>query len=330
MNADTGTTNRLRGTIERFWRWLPTNVDRRVRFIVWANLVAQTIIVGTGGAVRLTGAGLGCPTWPRCTADSFVTTPEMGIHGIIEFGNRTLFFVVEIIAIIAVLFVIRYRAQRRDLFVLTVIPAASVFLQAIVGGITVLTGLNPYVVGLHFVLSVVLVALAAVLVYRAYEAPGPRVRIAPSWYAGLTHLTTFFVAVTVIVGILTTGSGPHAGDGGAKRNGLDPELLQHVHSWPAYITLGLTVILVIGAVRFPPRPRTRTFALWLLGVEIVQIVVGVTQARLGLPEILVGIHMVLACVLTAAMVAVVLSLKTPLASTVGEAERQPVAGSVNA
>jgi cytochrome c oxidase assembly protein subunit 15 len=193
----------------------------------------------------------------------------------------------------------------------------------------VLTGLNPYVVGLHFVLSVVLVVLAAVLVYRVYEAPGARARVAPAWYAGVTHLASFFVAVTVIVGILTTGSGPHAGDGGAKRNGLDPELLQHVHSWPAYATLALTVVLVIGAVRFPPRPRTRTFVLWLLAVEIVQIIVGVTQARLGLPEILVGIHMVLACLLTAAMTTVVLSLKSPVPSTVDEAERQPVSGSVS-
>lgn len=322
--------DRLAAAFEPLWRRLPTDIDRRVRFIAWANLVAQTVIVGTGGAVRLTGAGLGCPTWPRCTADSFVTTPEMGIHGIIEFGNRTLFFVVQIIAIVAVLFVIRYRAQRRDLLVLTIIPAGSVFLQAIVGGITVLTGLNPYVVGLHFVLSVVLVVLAAVLVYRVYEAPGPRTRVAPSWYAGLAHLTSFFVAVTVVVGILTTGSGPHAGDGGARRNGLDPELLQHIHSWPAYITLALTVGLVVGALRFPPHPRTRTFVLWLLGVEIAQIVVGVTQARLGLPEILVGIHMVLACLLAASMTAVVLSLKSPIASTVAEAERQPVVGSVAA
>ncbi len=320
--------NAVTRTLQRFWNWLPTGIDRRVRAIVWANFVAQTVIVGTGGAVRLTGAGLGCPTWPRCTAESFVTTPEMGIHGIIEFGNRTLFFVVEVIALLALLYVIKYRAQRRDLFVLTIIPAASVFLQAIVGGITVLSGLNPYVVGLHFVLSVVLVSLAAVLVYRVYEKPGVRTRVAPGWYAGVAHLTSFFVAVTVVVGILTTGSGPHAGDGGAARNGLDPELLQHVHSWPAYATLALTLVLVVGAVRFPPRPRTRTFVLWLLAVEIVQIIVGVTQARLGLPEVLVGLHMVLACLLTAAMTAVVLSLKATVPTTVAEAERQPVSGNV--
>ena len=132
----------------------------------------------------------------------------------------------------------------------------------------------------------------------------------------------------MVVGILTTGSGPHAGDGGAARNGLDPELLQHVHSWPAYATLALTLVLVVGAVRFPPRPRTRTFVLWLLAVEIVQIIVGVTQARLGLPEVLVGLHMVLACLLTAAMTAVVLSLKATVPTTVAEAERQPVSGNV--
>src|SRR5690606_20606263 len=153
------TVNRIAQEARRFWNWLPTDVDRRVRVVAWLNLVAQTVLVGTGGAVRLTGSGLGCPTWPKCTAESFVSTPEMGIHGVIEFGNRTLFFVLQIIAIFALLFVLKYRKRRRDLFILTIIPACSVLFQAVVGGITVLSGLNPYVVGLHFLLSVTLVVL---------------------------------------------------------------------------------------------------------------------------------------------------------------------------
>ncbi len=313
MNNTAGVVGRFRNSVAatavRFWNWLPTDVDRRVRVVAWLNLVAQTALVGTGGAVRLTGSGLGCPTWPRCTAESFISTPEMGIHGVIEFGNRTLFFVLQVIAIFALLFVLKYRARRRDLFVLTLIPAGSVLFQAVVGGIIVLSGLNPYVVGLHFLLSIALVVLATVLVFRVYNGNGPRARIEPFWLAVTTYAASFFVLVTIIVGILTTGSGPHAGDKGAARNGLNPEVLQHVHSWPAYITLGLTVVIVAAAWLLPV-PSLKMSSLLLLAIEGAQIVVGVTQARLGLPEILVGIHMVLACALAGAMTLTVLGLAT--------------------
>ncbi len=312
--------NAITQQAQRFWNWLPTGVDRRVRVIAWLNLAAQTALVGTGGAVRLTGSGLGCPTWPRCTAESFISTPEMGIHGVIEFGNRTLFFVLQLIALTALFFVLKYRHQRRDLFVLTIIPACSVLFQAVIGGITVLSGLNPYVVGLHFVLSVVLVVFASVLVYRVYYGNGERTLAVPRWFAITTHVTTFFVAVTVIIGILTTGSGPHAGDSGAARNGLNSEFLQHLHAWPAYVTFGLTLLLVAAA--FSLRLESvRRMLLLLLAVELVQIAVGLAQARMGLPEILVGIHMVLACVLAAAMTVTVLSLKTTAPARV---EAEPV------
>jgi cytochrome c oxidase assembly protein subunit 15 len=300
--------NAITQAARQFWNWLPTGVDRRVRVAAWLNLVAQTVLVGTGGAVRLTGSGLGCPTWPRCTAESFISTPEMGIHGVIEFGNRTLFFVLQVIALAALFFVLKYRRQRKDLFILTLIPACSVLFQAVVGGITVLSGLNPYVVGLHFVLSVALVSLGAVLVYRVYNGNGDRTLVVPLWYAITTHITSFFVAVTVVIGIITTGSGPHAGDSGAARNGLDSELLQHFHAWPAYVTFALTLVLVAGAWALKLESMRRVVVA-LLVVELVQIGVGLAQARMGLPEILVGLHMVLACVLAAVMTIVVLSLK---------------------
>ena len=237
---------RTPGILRRFWGWLPSRVDRRVIAAAWATLVVQVGIVGTGGLVRLTGSGLGCPTWPRCTPESFVNTPEMGIHGVIEFGNRLLTFVLVVVAIVTFLFVVRMRRQRRDLFWLALAIGLYVPLQAVIGGITVLTNLNPYVVGLHYFASVILVALAAVLVVRVYAAPGPRVRAVPDWFAAVASVTSGLVLVTVVVGILVTGSGPHAGDGGAARNGLDPELMQHVHSWPAYALLVLTLVLVGG------------------------------------------------------------------------------------
>jgi len=290
---------------------LPSAVDARIRAFAIASLVSQVLIVGTGGAVRLTGSGLGCPTWPKCTDDSFVNTPEMGIHGVIEFGNRLLTFVLVIIAIVMFVLVLRIRRERRDLFVLALVLGLGIPAQAVIGGISVLTGLNPYIVGLHFVVSAVLVVLATVLVYRVYAGPRGIRSLVPIWYSAVAHATSVLVALTILVGILTTGSGPHAGDSGAARNGLDSELLQHLHSWPAYAAFAASILLLIGAVRFT-RPRLVRFTAILVAVEIVQIAVGLAQARMGLPEILVGIHMVLACVLAGAMTAVVLSLREPL------------------
>ena len=289
---------------------LPAVVDTRVRVIAWASLVVQVLLIGTGGAVRLTGSGLGCPTWPQCVPGSLTNTPEMGIHGVIEFTNRALTGVVVVIAILAFLAVIRMRARRRDLFVLTLLQGLSIPLQAVIGGITVLTGLNSYIVGLHFVVSIALVVLTATLVYRVYYGPGGGPRLMPAWYRAVARVTALFVAATVVVGILTTGSGPHAGDADTPRNGLDTNLLQHLHSWPAYATLAGTVVLVLAAVALPgASARTRRFALLLLAVELVQIAVGISQARLGLPELLVGIHMVLAGLLVGAMTVVLLTLR---------------------
>lgn len=293
--------------MNRLYRWLPdSTADRRVRVLAWASLVSQTLIVGTGGAVRLTGSGLGCPTWPRCTEDSLVATPEMGIHGIVEFGNRLLTFVLVIIAILAFLSVLRLRRDRPELLRLTVLLGLGIPAQAVIGGITVLTELNPWVVGLHFVVSAALVALATVYVHRVYRGPSARQLAVPRSVRLLVLVTAVGAWITVLVGIVVTGSGPHAGDGGAARNGLDSELLQHVHSWPAYLMFGLTVVLLVVAVRLGRASLLRA-SVALLAVEGVQIAVGIIQARLGLPVILVGVHMVLACVLIAVVTLVVLT-----------------------
>jgi len=302
--------------MKRIIDWIPDRVDTRLRVIGWIYLVAQIVLVGTGGLVRLTSSGLGCPTWPKCTADSIVNTPEMGIHGIIEFGNRLLGVLLGIVAIVAFLAILKLRKERKDLFWLTLLAGLGIPMQGVIGGITVLTGLNPYVVGLHFVISTVLVALCAAFVFRLYAVPGPRERAVPTWFAITTHITSFVVAVTILVGIMTTGSGPHAGDAHAPRNGLNPEILQHVHAIPAYITFGLTVVLVVGSLRISTT-RVHRSTMYLLAVEVLQIAVGLVQANTGLPGILVGVHMTLAALLAAAMTAVVLSLKAPVGAAVG-------------
>ena len=273
--------------------------------------------------MRLTASGLGCPTWPECAGASLVNTPELGIHGIIEFSNRMLTVVLSIVVILMFLVVIRMRRTRRDLFWLALVQGLSIPFQAVLGGITVLSGLNPYVVGLHFVFSIFLVVLTVVLVYRVYAGQRGSERLAPNWFVGTTWAMAFFVALTVVFGIITTGSGPHAGDNSdakalAPRNGLDPVTLQHVHSIPAYVTVGLTALLVIAVIILGDRVRnrnTRRFLIALLGVEALQIIVGITQAREGLPIVLVNIHLVLAALLVAATTAVILSERGTAART---------------
>jgi len=289
--------------------WFPiSTAERRVRFIAWASLVSQTLIVGTGGAVRLTGSGLGCPTWPRCTEDSFIATPEMGIHGLVEFGNRLLTFVLVIIAIVAFLFVVRMRRERPDLFRLSILLGLGIPVQAVLGGVTVLTNLNPWIVGLHFVVSAALVAFATMFVYRVYRGRSLGRILVPLPVRTLGLLTATGAWLTVLIGIVVTGSGPHAGDGGAARNGLDSELLQHWHSWPAYVTFALSLVLLAATLRLS-LPALRRASIALVAIEVVQIGVGIAQARLGLPEILVGIHMLLACVFVAIVTLVLMTMR---------------------
>jgi len=297
----------------RFVAWLPDRVDRRIRVFAWLSFIAEVLIIATGGAVRLTGSGLGCPTWPTCTPDSLVATEEMGIHGIIEFGNRTLTGVVGLLALAVVVLVWRMRRERRDLLVLAVIVLGGVVAQALVGGVTVLTGLNPFIVGFHYVASVVLVCVCAAFLVRMNGAPGPRTLAVPRWFLIATHVTTLVLAVTIVFGVLTTGAGPHSGDEAAVRSGFDVEVLEHVHAWPGYALFALTLVLtlVAWALRLP----VRRWITALLAVEIVQIAVGLYQARNGLPEWAVGTHMVLAALTAATMVVVVLNLKAPTAST---------------
>jgi cytochrome c oxidase assembly protein subunit 15 len=234
----------------------------------------------------------------------------MGIHGLIEFGNRLLTFVLVIVAIVTFLLVVRMRKQRRDLFWLAIFIGLGIPVQAVIGGITVLTQLDPYVVGLHFIVSIALVVLSTMFVFRVYRGNTPRTWAASSFVVIVVWLMAVFQAITIIFGILTTGSGPHAGDINARRNGLDSELLQHLHSYPAYIALGLSVLALIVAIS-AKLTALRKALIALLALNTVQIIVGIAQSRMGLPELLVGIHMLLACLVSAAVTLVLLNLRKP-------------------
>lgn len=283
---------------------LPRTVDTSVRRLAVASLIGQTLLVVTGGAVRLTSSGLGCPTWPRCTDSSLVNTPEMGIHGFIEFGNRLLTFALAAVAALMLVYLWNLRKERRDLFLLALGLLASIPAQAVIGGITVLTNLNPWVVGLHFLVSMALVVFATLLVNRAFGRTG-RFRTVPlaalpGAMRPVTAAVALFSALAVMLGVVVTGAGPHAGDADAPRNGLDWDLFSHIHAVPAYlVTAGTLVALALVLLRRITGP-IRTAVLGLLGVTVLQAVIGFTQYYNGIPALLVAAHMLGAALLMVA------------------------------
>lgn len=298
------TASRLPQITGRLAARLPRTVDARVRRLAVASLVGQTLLVVTGGAVRLTASGLGCPTWPRCTDTSLVNTPEMGIHGFIEFGNRLLTFALAAVAALMLVYLWNLRKERPDLFLLALGLLASIPAQAVIGGVTVLTGLNPWVVGLHFLVSMALVVFATLLVNRAFGRTG-RFRTAalhplPGALRPVTSAVAVFSALAVMLGVVVTGAGPHAGDADAPRNGLDWDLFSHIHAVPAYlVTAGTLVALALVLMRRIPGPfRTAVFA--LLAVTVLQAVIGFTQYYNGIPALLVAAHMLGAALLMGA------------------------------
>ena len=268
----------------------------------WAiiSLVMNIAIVVTGGLVRLTGSGLGCPTWPRCTEDSYVSHPELGIHGAIEFGNRLFTLVLIIAAALTFISAVLYRENgrpRSDLRWLAAALALGIPLQGVIGGITVLTQLNPYVVGLHLLLSMVLISLAVWLVRKSWH-------LAPALVSGLsvtiTRVTFVLMWLAIWLGTLLTGSGPHAGDENAHRNGLDAMLLTRLHTSVVYATVATSVVCFWLL-------RSRA-AILLLLVEIMQAGIGIAQYQLGLPIWLVALHLLGASLAIAATTNLLLSV----------------------
>lgn len=286
--------------------------SRYLRVCAWISFALNTLIIATGGAVRLTGSGLGCPNWPLCSPGSLVPTEELTYHSLIEFGNRTISGPLLLIAILVAIASWRMRAQRRDLPVIATIVLVLVLIQALLGGIIVWLHLNANLVGVHYVISLAIVCITAAFLARVYEVPGPRERAVPKPFMILTHITTFVMAITVIFGVLTTGSGPHSGDATIQRDGIDAGLMSHIHAWPGYAALALTIALLTWAVAKKLRPVR--WILTLLAVLVVQILIGVYQARSGLPPLAVGVHMVLAALTAATMTIVVLRLKRPVAA----------------
>jgi cytochrome c oxidase assembly protein subunit 15 len=279
-----------------------------------ASLVANIAIVVTGGAVRLTGSGLGCPTWPRCTDDSFVARPELGTHGLIEYGNRLLTFVLVAVAVATLAVVWRHRPIRPRSRTLAVLLFLGIPAQAVLGGITVLTDLNPWIVAGHLMLSMVLIALSVLLLHAvggdASYSPRAATGLPPA-VISLGWLVYLLMWAVLYAGTVVTGSGPHAGDADAPRNGLDPAAVSQLHADLVLLLLGLTVGLVL-ALRAVDAPAAAVRAAqWLLGIELAQGLVGAVQYATDLPLVLVGMHLLGAAVLVAVATWALLSVREP-------------------
>jgi len=253
----------------------------------------QIAIVVTGGAVRLTGSGLGCPTWPECTPGSYTPVPhqvEGQLHAWIEFGNRLLTFVLLLCALLA--FVIAIRVSKNAVMksrvrLLAALQVIGIFGQGILGGITVLTDLNPIPVAGHFLLSIFLIAGAISL---RYEIVGIVKQKADGIVATLMPLLIWLTLLVLVVGTVVTGSGPHAGDINAKRFGFNPRIVSWLHADLVIALVVLTLVLWLITRVSQNKVIHRYLSIFLL-ISISQGLIGYIQYFTGLPELIVAAHL---------------------------------------
>ena len=250
-------------------------------------LFLQAALVVTGGAVRLTGSGLGCPTWPECTPGSYTPVPhqaEPQLNVWIEFGNRLLTFVLVIASAAVIIAVLK--SKRKDLRLLAVGQFLGIFGQGILGGITVLTDLNPIPVAGHLLLSIILIAGATSLYSRRYT---PVVFVKPTSLTSKisrVHIVTSFVVI--ILGTIVTGSGPHAGDAQAKRFDFDIRTVAWLHADAVIFLLGVTFAFYVAqGTSAHSKKAIKVFAL----IALAQGGIGYIQYFTGIPEILVAAHL---------------------------------------
>lgn len=289
-------------------RWTPS--QRTLQRATLAALLMSVVIVVTGGAVRLTGSGLGCDTWPKCSDESLFATAEMGLHGAIEFGNRMLTYVLCAAVGWAIVAARSSKPRRPGLTRLAWAQFWIVMGNAVVGGVTVLTGLNPYSVAGHFLLATSLITVALVTWHRAREGDvAPRPLVGPRVKQLVVVLTVTSVAL-VAVGTVVTGAGQHAGDSSdVPRIPVDWELITRIHAalaW-AVVAMAVAVWVLLRVVDAPRAPRARTVE--LLVVLASQVVVGYAQYFMDTPELLVGIHLLGSTLVWIAVVRVLLSLR---------------------
>ncbi|MBW8483272.1 COX15/CtaA family protein [Actinomadura parmotrematis] len=278
----------------RAWHavWRPTPAS--LRLLALLGVIGNAGIVATGGAVRVTKSGLGCPDWPRCSGDSLTPTHNPEHHALnmsIEFGNRMLTFVVLAVGVLVFVAALRLRPRRRELVGLAAAQPLSVVAQAVIGGIVVLTDLHPAAVSLHFLVSPVLLVFCVALWIRSGEGDAPARRLVTP---GLRRLAWALAAATgavLIAGTVVTGTGPHAGDNAARRWPFDIEDVARIHGSLAWLTVILTLAFLAWAHRTDAPHAVRRRALELAALELAQGAVGYIQYFTGVPAPLVVLHM---------------------------------------
>jgi heme a synthase len=296
-------------TLVRDAVWRPTPAS--MRLLALLGVIGNAGIIGTGGAVRVTESGLGCPEWPKCTGDSLVPThnPEHpAVNMAIEFGNRMLTFLVLAIGALALIAAWRLRPRRRGLVPLAAAQPLSVVAQAVVGGIVVLTELHPASVSLHFLVSPVLLIFCVALWVRTAEGDDPPRPLVAPWLRRLGLTLAAAVGAVLVAGTVVTGTGPHAGDVESRRYGFNIEDVTRVHSALAWITVALTVALLAVLHRTGAPTPLRRRALELFALELAQGLLGYVQYFLGVPAPLVVLHMLGAALMWIAVLRLILAM----------------------
>jgi cytochrome c oxidase assembly protein subunit 15 len=296
------------GRLGTLRRWSPT--PKQVEWACFAALLANTLIVITGGAVRLTNSGLGCPTWPECTGGSLVPVSTLGYHSIIEFSNRMLTYAVTA-AIGAAILAAMFQKPRRPILVkLSWLLFFGVVLQAVVGGITVLTKLAPEWVAVHMCISMGMIAASYVLWKRSREGDGPVELLSRREILWLGRVLVIATGAVIAIGTLVTGTDPHAGASDAsKRLPFKALDITQAHADLVFIVVGLTVALWFAFKATDARPESLRAVRDMFLVLILQGVIGYTQYFAGLPAWMVLLHMTGACLTWIAAWRVLMSLR---------------------
>jgi cytochrome c oxidase assembly protein subunit 15 len=306
----------------------PVTHSKLTGVAIVANLIGQILIIGTGGAVRLTGSGLGCSTWPQCEPGQFAPAfhEAATYHPFVEFGNRTMSGVLVVLSAAVVLLVftqaragvtpVRDRGFRR----LALVPLIGVLVQAVVGGITVLIELHPAIVGWHFLLSAALVWVSTALLLRWREGDEPAVSVVAPSVRVLGRVLAVLAGIVVALGVVVTGAGPHSGDDEVGyRFAVDPLLVTRLHSSAVWVFVAVLALLLVALYRARPqtevpdgaaalaRARRRGWA--LVAMTALQGGIGYYQYFNGLPELAVGMHLVGSALLIVATTVAVFGLR---------------------
>ena len=265
-----------------------SSLIKRARLASLVNLIAQSGIIVTGAIVRLTGSGLGCPTWPNCAPGSLVPVASQveGFHKFIEFGNRLLTFVV-LLASVAVLLIAVF-SKIKKIIIWSTLPLIGTLLQAVLGGITVLTGLNPFTVMSHFLLSIILVAIST-MIYKFWTISKPT-KISSTLIKNYIKFFSLIGFIVIVLGTITTGSGPHSGDEIAARFNIDTRIIAWIHADSVLLFIGLLIGLIILSRTNQELKSLSKNLNTLFILCIVQGFIGYTQWFTNLPWVLVGFH----------------------------------------